>query len=437
MKFTHVVYLLILLMFSSCVLLLKIHIGSYTPFHLFFFCFILLVCCFPKATIFNQIFRVDAITLNLLLFIGVILLSYVFNVGEADLVSKNYGSNTGEYPSSLYIKIAANGLIYASVAFFAYRLGKSYCYEDGHFKKICKTIFILCAINAFVNVVAWLFVTKGVIGRYNFEPPLTFSPGVSIQYSMMGFLLGLPTIYGERNKLKLKLLYAIQGILLLSILIILTRQAQLSFLIMYALYVMMTIKLTMKKVLFVIPFAIIAIGVGMVVLFAAGAFDSYTAINSTESTDVVIRVLMINSAYDLFLSHPFLGIGYGMFVGHNNVPIVITGVPTYLASPHNGLAAIVCELGALGVITYLILIIIVLKRMSAARKFVENPIIKRYVTAISVYQVVMVFLFIISNSHLFGPPSEASYLCMSFISWFLIGAVIAVGRKSSLIKEIA
>lgn len=431
MKMSRIIYLFILLMLSSCVLLLRVHIGSYTPFHFLFFCFVLLVCFFPKATYFKELFKADSITICLLLFICVVVLSYVFNMREANLIAETYGANTGEHPSNLYMKMALNGLIYVSVVFFAYRLGKSFCYDEDNLKKICKSIFFLCAVNAAVNVVAWLFITKGVIGRYNFDPPLTFSPGVSIQYSMLGFLMGLPMIAGQKNRLKLRLLYIIEGTLLLSILIILTRQSQLSFVIMCGLYACMTIKLTLKKIFIVIPAVLMVLVFGGIALFAFGAFDSYTTINSTESTDVAIRVLMINSAYDLFLSHPIFGIGYGMFVGHNNIPIVITGVPTYLASPHNGIAAIFCELGSLGIVTYFVLIIVLIKKMNKARKFIHNDNIRKYATSIFVFQLTLTLTFFISNSHLFGPPSEAPYLCMSFICWLLIGALIGIGKRFS------
>jgi O-antigen ligase len=157
------------------------------------------------------------------------------------------------------------------------------------------------------------------------------------------------------------------------------------------------------------------------------SFSSYLDINSTESTDVAVRLLMLTSSYDIFLNHRFFGIGYGMFVGHNTVPVFNTGtVPIYLSSPHNGIAAILVEFGIIGLVIFLYISGVVIKTMNEKLKKIKDQQIYRYCTSIYVVQVVLMFSVFISNSNLFGPPSEISYLYISFISWFMIGSVVGV-----------
>ncbi|MES2276346.1 MAG: O-antigen ligase family protein [Bacteroidota bacterium] len=431
MKLLNIVYVLIVALFVSSILLLRTQLGSYTIFHPVFLILLALFVLFPNKFPFNKVLKFDAIVYMLLIFDAFIIISYIGNINNINLVIQTYALNTGEHPSGLYYKIALNGLIYIAVVYLAYRLGKVFGTTKYNIQNICKVLTIICFINAFVNVIAWLISTHGIIGRYNFTPPLTLSPGISIQYSSLGFLLCLPIISKHKAGYKLYALLFIQAILLLSILIIQTRQSQITFVIMCVLYFALTIKFTIKKILVTIPFVLTGFIVIIVILAAIGSFDAYGTIDSAESTDVVIRVLMLQSAYGLFLANPVLGIGYGMFPGHNTTPIVVTGQDIYLGSPHNGLAAIVCELGLIGLLLYIILIISITIKMNSIRKSISQIELKKYVTAVFVFQFIMMMTFLISNSHLFGPPSEPPYLCMAFISWFMIGELI--GTKQPVV----
>jgi len=431
MKIPKLIKFLLLLIFISCILLVKIQFGSYSVFHLFFFLIVFSGFVYSENHFIKNLWRLDNISISIVILSFVACLSYIFNISNVNLVSETYSTNSEMSPTNLYWKIMINGLIFLASSLFSYQLGKTTSNNIWFFKKVFKFIFVLCLINAFANVITWVLTTGGIIGRYNFEPPITFSPGVSIIYSSIGFLLGLPILYSSKDSFKKLILKFMLAILFLSILIILTRQGQISFIIMLILYHFKTSSNNITSWLKSIPILIFFIGFFLFIVFNINSFSSYLDINSTESTDVAVRLLMLTASYDIFLNNPFFGIGYGMFVGHNTVPVFNTGtIPIYLSSPHNGMAAILVEFGIIGAILFLYISYLVVKTMSFNLRKIKDQQIYRYCSSIYVIQVVLILSVFISNSNLFGPPSEISYLYLSFISWFMIGSVVGVKESN-------
>lgn len=426
MKIPKIVIALTILLFVCCILFVRIQLGSYSLFHLFIFPVFFISILFPNNTFSKSFLTLDKISISICVFIIIAFSSYLVNMSDAKLVSDTYSSNSMESPTFLYGKIMINGLIFLLSTLVAYQLGKAISQNKEMLFKIYNVLIKLCLLNAFVNVVAWLITTGGKIDRYNFEPPLTFSPGVSIQYSSMGFLLGLAALFAIKSSSK-RLFYKLGlAVLLLSILIILTRQSQLSFVIACIWYYLKTNRIGIKSVVALSFLSVLAISILFFVVSNTEIFESYDNIGSADSADVAVRLLMLNSAYDMFISHPFFGVGYGMFVGHNTVPVFTTGVPSYLASPHNGLAAILSELGAIGTIAFIFINIFVIRAMSRKIKKIKDEKVYRYCSAIFVFQVILLLSAAVSNSNLFGPPSETPYLYIAFISWFMIGSVLGV-----------
>lgn len=426
MKIYKLLTLLALFLFFAAMLLVRIQFGSYSFFHLGVVAVLALLVLFPDKGALKSFFQLDQLLSYQLIFFLIVLISYLMNITNVDSVSEIYSANSGESPSYLYWKIMLNGLIYVLSTIVAYLLGRTVCSSKARFLEVYKFVITLCLINAAVNVLAWFISTGGSIGRYNFVPPITFSPGISIQYSSIGFLLGLAALSAVDLKNKKKWVVFVLGTLLFSILIILTRQSQVSFLIMWIWYFYKTNNMPIKTMLWAVPLLAFCLIGGIGALYLTGGLDSYGGIDSTESVDVAIRVLMLNSAYEIFMNNPIFGIGFGMFVGHNTTPIVITGVPVYLASPHNGVASILCELGLAGIITMFLMIIAVIRKMGQAIKQIKDPLLFKYCCAIFVVQVVFMLSVFISNFNLYGPPSEVPYLYLSFISWFMIGSVIGI-----------
>lgn len=414
------------------VLFINIKIGSYGTIHLFLLPLIFITFLFPKKEISSKALEIDRVSRGILILGLWVFIGFLINARYASDVEQTYFYTSGNLVPFLYYKICLNGSLYFFIIYFAYRFGVVVSSDRNRIKNLILLVVILTSINSFANLCLWLIQTGGAIGRYNFDTPITGSPGISAQLSTIGFFLGLALLkYYDRGARKL-LLLVMMLLLFSNIVIIFTRQSQVTFFIIGLFYYLIS-----KKITFVRLFTLICLGTVVLTLFIgfitlSGNSDVYLSVNSTEATDVTIRFITISSAWDMFVNNPIFGIGFGMFSGHNKAAIYITGVETYLASPHNGFFAILAEVGVLGMIIYLIMNIIVLSVLNKTRKNLTDPFLKHLSSLIFIMQLIWSLSFFISNSNLFGPPSEYSYMSMSFISWILIGIVIG----SNKVKQI-
>lgn len=416
----------IILLNIFCVILFgNIHFGILTFFH------ISLIASASSFFIFRgslQI-RLDEITKSLFIFLFFIGLSYVLNVVYYAKVSEVYYANTGESPSHLYIKIAFSGFFIILSSILAYQWGLWISNSFLYVKFFCLILFYLCLVNAFVDVGNWFWTTGGVIGRYNFDPILSGSPGSSITLSSIGIIIGVAKYEAEKaNRQILNLIFI--SVLLLSILIVVTRLSQVGVVIMFLVY----LKISRAKIsIRVFSFFLILSFIVFILLYmfsGAGSFEIYGTVNSLDSTDLAVRFSLIQSSIDIFLSHTFIGVGYGMFPGHNINPVVFNSIPVYPSSAHNGLASILAEQGLTGLFLISLITYNVIAHMrKSLNKNRSHPAIK-YLAAISAPIFVLISFFFLSNFILFGPPSESSSIYFSFISWIAIGVV--VGFKGSI-----
>ena len=355
----------------------------------------------------------------------IILFSYLLNLNNINTVSQVFTITSGDSPSYLYAKLFFKGLTYVTVISIAFLSGYTLFSSIDSFGKLCKILFVLFAINSFADVLTWLIETNGQIGRYNFLPPITGSAGISIHFSSIGFIFGLSVIKNETNK-TIRVLYRFLLLFLfLGVLIILTRKSQMLFVFMYFMYSNLKQNRNQNnKFLFaILIIAVFSIIISFVSSFEA--FDSYSGFLSKESQDIEMRAVMIASALDLFNKYPIWGVGYGMFVGHNLTPVYNNDLMIFLGSPHNGFAAILCELGLLGIIAYLSLNITILKQMYSAQNIFKVKYGAKSFYFISAFIVLVgsSISFLYSNSVLYGPPNELTYINLAFINFLIIGGV--------------
>lgn len=412
----------------SIVLFGNLHLGTITLFH-----FSILVSI--PFILFNKNFRFsfDEISKVLLFYFISILFSYLVNLRYYNSVSKIYLDNTNESPSYLYIKIFISGVFLILCNIYAFQLGLWLSRSRNNCILLCNFLFFLFSLNATVDVFNWLYTTGGVIGRYNFNPPLTGSPGTSITFSSLGFLLGIAKYEGKFFKYRFFTIILLT-ILLLSIIITLTRLSQVAFAVMLLLYFFQFKKIiSVRNILVLFLFAILV----LVILFLFSSSDSfsiYGTVDSAESIDLAVRLSLIQSSFDLFLSHPITGVGYGMFPGQNTTPVFFNSKQTFPSSPHNGLLSILSEQGIVGLVFIIIIIWKIIRELKKSIKFFKNDLINKYLTSIYSSQVVYITLFLFSNFNLFGPPTESFSNYFSFISWLLIGAVL--GLKNQRINHL-
>lgn len=426
MKLRAYTYYFLLFCLCISVIFINANIGSYGLIHFSVLILFISFLIWGNKETSNLIFRIDLISKRILIFGFIVILSYLFNLKYYYYIQEVYYKTIGNSPPFLYLKICLSGALVLLSSWLSYRTAR--VVTDGHKRLlgILWTLIIVISINSLVNLVAWLIQTGGVLGRYNFDPPITGTPGISIQLSILGFMLGLPLFkyyYSPRLRMFLRFLLVI---LFSNVVIIFTRQSQLTFFAILLLFYLLSGKLDIKKILYLF------VGLGVVgsvffyILFASGNLDLYLNINSTDAVDVAIRLTTINSALQIFMANPLLGIGYGMFSGHNATPIFITGVEVYLASPHNGIISILCELGVIGLFIYIYMNVYIIIKLNQIRKKVDDIRLKLVLTSIFSIQAVLSVSILISNSHLYGPPSELTYTCFGFISWALIGACLGI-----------
>lgn len=411
--------------------LINLEIGYYIFIASVFLVFLQLL--FVKKKSFSSS-KNDNIYKYLLVFNIIIVLSYMFNIGNIEYVSQIFTVISGDSPKYLYLKLVSKGIIYTFVIFSAFIAGKTLFSDFDSFHKLCSLLFVIFFINAFTDVITWLIETNGQIGRYNFLPPITGSAGISIHFSSIGFILGLAVVKNENNFV-IKYIYRFfLFVLFMGVLIILTRKSQILFLMMYFLY--NNLKPRRKKVSKLLIPVLILIVLSILITYIQNfeAFDSYSGFLSKESQDIEMRVAMFSSAVELFLNNPVWGIGYGMFVGHNLTPVFNNDLVIYLGSPHNGFAAILCELGLIGIVLYILMNLTIIKTLYNAQIFFKTKKSNRVYYFIATYVVILgsSISFFYSNSILFGPPNELTYINIAYFNFILIGAV--VGNKSNYTK---
>lgn len=385
---------------------------------------ILSIITFNKNAHIKLLFIKDHIKSILSIVLFFTIMTYIIKSGNIESIKQIYYNNSGEKPDYLYFKIALNGVFLILTALLAFSIGLLYKGDEMAIRKIIIFIVNLITFNAFINVITWLIQTGGVIGRYNFSPPIIPSFGVNIQWSIIGFILQLSNVKNNRkfDYTSMKLI-----ILFLSILIIQSRQNQLLFVIILFYYLYLISKNASK--LKVAAFALIVII--STIYFASSIFSVDTIAlyqNSFDSQgdDILTRKAVFFSALNMFKDNILTGIGYGMFAGYNTTLVYNTSVEHILYSPHNGFMAILSEMGLIGMAINLVLAFKIIKRLKIINR--NNYLYNKgnnYVVAIYVFIFVNVFSSLVSNYFLFPPPSEFSYYGIAFVSWLLIGIVLS------------
>jgi hypothetical protein len=385
-----------------------------------------------KAKSIRSIFKKDKIKGLLFLILLLTITTYFLNAGNIEKVSEINYYNTGLKPDNLYLKMAMNGIFLIVTGILAFSLGLSCNGKEEVIRSIIKFVINLITINAFFNIIAWVIQTGGVIGRYNFDLPIISSFGISIQWSILGFILQISGIKQIRkiNFETIKLF-----ILFLSILIIVSRENQLMFIIILILYLYFSAKKITKPLIVVyLLISFISIFYFAKSIFNTTMLDTYLAMLNPHGDDLMVRYDSILSGLKIFKHYIILGIGYGMFAGYNKAAVSITGVDFYLGSIHNGIISILVEMGVIGLFFNALLAIHIVGRLNRLRKnkFFKTHIRDRYVIAIFVFITVNIFASLISNYILLPPPSEYSYYGIAFISWLLIGLLLSFERKKEI-----
>lgn len=383
------------------------------------------VFLFRKKWSISPIFNKDRLKEGLALILFFTVVTYLIKSVNNEQIVNTYYHITGQRPPALYLKMIMNGIFMLMTAMLALSIGLAYRGNEEGIRRIIRFMVNLISIYALINIIAWAGQTRGVVGRYNFVPGIGLSPGIAIQWCILGFILQLSIINGYR-RIGLQILKLI--ILFISILIIVSRRNQIMFLIVLFLYLLLSYRgITRLKIL---AFSIILLASFWYLtqpLLDVTFFDTYQKLSENQSDDLLIRRDIIGSALDIFSNNILFGVGYGMFAGYNTVTVFNAGAKLYLASPHNGFVSILAEMGLVGFIVNILIIKQIINRLHRSRILISAIDIEDYkvITAIFVFLTTNIILVFISNYLLLPPPSEYSYYGIAFVCWLLIGIVLS------------
>jgi O-antigen ligase len=332
------------------------------------------------------------------------------------------------------IKIVIAGMASLGVCILGLRLFADMTCSRRHLCLFLRVIFDACALNAMVNVVAWLVATGGVIGRYNFEPPLVGSQGMSSFLSTFGFVLGLA--YGRlcprvRSSSRFWWLAKL-ATLACGVVIVVTRQGQLSFVITVGLFAVFASsgrgRWDLRAIVLAASIAVVAcIGLWK---YAPGVIESYRGLLIWDGEDVLGRLAIIGAAMDVFQDNLGFGIGYGNFGMSQQILFFVNGLPRQLASAHNGVATLAAEGGILGLSTFFALVVFVVVRLARLWRGLRrhDAGLQAFVSALLALLLVELASMVTGNAMLLPVPTEPIYVQMGFLLWSLVGMAEAVGR---------
>lgn len=394
---------------------------------------IAIVLLFHKSKSIKPIFLKENLKIFFLIILALSILTYIIKFENNEYIKQIYYNNSGFKPDFLYVKMAMNGCVFILSALLAFSIGVAFKGENQAIKKILNYIINLITLNAVINIIAWGIQTGGVISRYNFSLPITSSFGINIQWSILGFILLLSNI---KSIWKLNLQTCKLIILLFSILIIVSRQNQLMFILMVVIY----LNMTSIKTMYIRSFAFLIALIFVIVYFGqsivnVSVINSYQKVLNPQGADLLIRFNTIISALDIFKENLIFGVGYGMYGGYNTSIVTITSALVSVNSPHNGVISILTEMGIIGLIFIIAMTFKIQKRLNFIKNNMNiNEINQnKYIIALYVFITLNIFSALISNYFLFPPPSEYSYYGIASISWLLIGVLFSISKQKSLL----
>jgi O-antigen ligase len=340
---------------------------------------------------------------------------YLLNIQSAENLELNYKYINSSKANYLYLKTSLNGLLSILVFFVAYNIGKYLKEKEITIYVFLKVLLILCFANSVANIHTWFISTGGTIGRYNFTPLLVPSQGISIQYSIFGFLIFLSS--GKNLVRNIQIRIFLLAIFMLSIIIIFSRQAQILFISIVVLYYYLINDKQngIGKYLYLLLVPLVLVG-AFVIYSSLGLLSLFQQSVDLEGIDILLRIASFNEALRIFYENPVFGTGHGMFALHNKLLVPVAGEEGVMTSPHNGLASIFSELGVIGLFLIFYLILKIYKKVFKY-KLRKSKLLNMLMSIYLVYTLSLFF----SNFFLLPPPTEYIYYGSAFVFWLLIG----------------
>ncbi len=287
--------------------------------------------------------------------------------------------------------------------------------------------------SALITIVFWALQTGATFGRYNYTPLISGSQGIQLYQMIISFFCILVLLISNaKNKV---LLVTLSSLIIFCMTTIIVRETWLIFFLTLAIAYL---KLSQRS--FFIKSSVFFLGITIIsiIIFSVSAnlnltSDIISADGSELGESVLIRFIMLQESFNLFLDNIFLGIGYGNYVSVIQHTIVLeSGAERIVSSPHNGLAMVLTENGIFGFIAMILLGFYLYNDMNIKRKI--NSQLLRSVSVIFSSFFLLLFLDqLVSNSLILPPSNEINVVQLSYLIWILFA--VTVSSKRSLLKE--
>lgn len=372
-----------------------------------------------------------------------VLFSYLYNYSSFE-AQKSFVESMGMSTDFLFGRLSIYGLMTLLMLIGVYRIVSSYALSENNINSIVNVLLVSGSINAVITIGAWFVQTGGVFDRYNYMPPLEESQGIHLNYMSLVFLIAFALwtsgAISRTKKMGLIVTMALTGF---SILTVMVRQGWIMFIISLLLYLGLSwknlasiwrLRATVLLIVFLaggLYFAITQYQ-GIIQEQFAEIFDSAEESDFNQGS-VLMRLSLLEHAYDLFKTHPVIGIGYGHYPAYSTASIIVTGQEKFVSSPHNGILTIAAEMGIVGLFFYFCLCTYIISDSLATVRYADTGIARNISAAILSLIVVSIVSQFISNSTILPLPTERSITQSSFILWFLIGLVVNI--KNRIVKS--
>lgn len=378
--------------------------------------------------------RLSYVSLVLLATLGLFVIGYVINLDAREQLEQRVRV-LGMASELIYERVSVYGVITIVLLVGAYELASRLFQEAGAKLQLLTVIALAGALNAVVTIITWIVETGGVFARYNFTPPLDESPGVHAgkmgSCAVAALALFLIHEAPARQRWLGLVCFALVSA---SISTVLVRQGWAFFLLGMLLLISFGRKhfpiLNWRKLAMASVVAVV-LGGAVVVAYGEALQELLVRPGGFITLDLVIRAVLIKHAADVFLAHPWFGVGYGHFIGYSTVPIFPTeqlSSITYVASAHNGMMMVLAETGIVGTIAFIVLIWALVREIrrgrASARSVTEHALV-----AFVISQFVLALIgHFTSNSAFLPPPTERGYTQAAFVLWVGLGLVGGLAR---------
>lgn len=366
--------------------------------------------------------------------------SYIINSYSFD-TQNAFIESIGMDSSFLFLRLSLYGAATLVMLIGVYRIVSTHLTSERALHATLKTILVAGSLNAVITIVAWYMETGGVFDRYNYLPPLEQSQGLHVKLMTFVFILAFGLWHARTLSAKAGIyLVGVMALTGFSTLTVMARQGWLTFVISILLYYFLSRRKTLaparrSAALFLTLFLIGAVFFTSNVYQGAVQEQFSEIVDAPESDDtygsMYMRLVLLEHGLSLFKDHLFFGVGYGHYPAFSTVPLVVSGLDSFVSSPHNGIVTLLAETGIVGFMCYCLLCWSLLQMILMSRRQASDTLTSVITSVTFVLVTIELVSQFISNGNILPIPVERPMVQYSFLLWLLISLSAGIGRNAS------